>query len=260
MKTTFSGPVASLLALTLLLPAIASATVCSNANLQGTYAFVSQSLGALSRMGMLSADGNGNFTETFTISQNGGIAQNQTASGTYTVNTDCTGFLATAPLFDYTAFALLGGGESVLTNTPSPFSNFGGVGEIGQMQRIWLRNHSLGTCSLATFKGGFLGQQQGVTAAGGINPSPGVPSQLWVSVIGDGLGNTAEALLSGSTSGTYTVNADCTGTLTFANPLGNSETWDFVISGNGRTIYAIRTDSGPNSISLFAVTMVVNRL
>lgn len=254
MKATFSGPVTCILALTLLLPAIASATVCSNANLQGTYAFVSQSVGtaALSRMGLLNADGDGNYTETFTISQEGVISENQTSSGTYSVNADCSGNIDLT-LLGGTHLALLGGGDGALTTTSHLLSP---VNEIGQMQRIWLGNQSLGSCSLGSFKGGFVGTQKGVAVQASFN-GVDVPFENWVALISDGVGDTAEALLTGNTPGTYTVNADCTGTLSFPNGTGVNETWNFVISGNGRTIYALRT---AGSGGLFAETMVVNRL
>jgi hypothetical protein len=73
---------------------------CSNATLKGTYAFseISWSISAtdlptpVARAGMGTFDGNGNMTGVETINSNGVVvAANETATATYSINTDCTG-------------------------------------------------------------------------------------------------------------------------------------------------------------------------
>lgn len=44
-------------------------------------------------VGILAFDGAGNFSATYSVSVNGNVFTNQTASGPYTVNSDCTGSL-----------------------------------------------------------------------------------------------------------------------------------------------------------------------
>ncbi len=71
---------------------------CSNASLRGTFAQTGSGVitsppdqaGPFANVGTLYFDGNGSVTGALTISQNGASAQ-ATETGTYTVNSDCTG-------------------------------------------------------------------------------------------------------------------------------------------------------------------------
>ena len=73
---------------------------CSNATLQGTFAYTSTGsitappalAGPVAEVGTQTFDGTGATTATATVSQNGNILQ-LTITGTYTVNPDCTGTL-----------------------------------------------------------------------------------------------------------------------------------------------------------------------
>jgi hypothetical protein len=110
-------------------------------------------------------------------------------------------------------------------------------------------------CSNATLQGGF-----GYTSTGTLLASiPGLPPPLAgpFAEVGrqtfDGKGNTdATATLSANgniqrvtIAGTYTVNPDCTGTMTLnVSPLGLISHLDFVIDDDGAELRAIVTDSG----------------
>jgi len=73
---------------------------CSEATLEGAFAYTSigsivaapipSLVGPSAEVGLESFDGRGNVTFTFNSSQNGNIGPG-TATGTYTVNEDCTG-------------------------------------------------------------------------------------------------------------------------------------------------------------------------
>jgi len=71
---------------------------CSNASLQGTYGYTSigtitsppDIAGPIAEVGAQTFDGRGNTTATATLSSNGTIFP-LTITGTYTVNSDCTG-------------------------------------------------------------------------------------------------------------------------------------------------------------------------
>jgi|SRR5579862_7611381 len=71
---------------------------CSNATVQGTYAYTSTGTiiapadiaGPVAEVGTQTFDGTGNTAATATLSSNGAILQ-LTISGTYKVNSDCTG-------------------------------------------------------------------------------------------------------------------------------------------------------------------------
>jgi hypothetical protein len=93
-------PIAAITALALGIAPTAKADDkgCSNATLQGTFAFTSTGFitappviaGPFAEVGTQTFDGRGGTTVAATASQNGNIAQ-LTLTGTYTVNPDCTG-------------------------------------------------------------------------------------------------------------------------------------------------------------------------
>jgi hypothetical protein len=72
---------------------------CSNTTLKGTFGHKSTGFitapaalaGPLAHVSTISFDGNGAFTATGIVSQNGNIIDPVTETGTYTVNPDCTG-------------------------------------------------------------------------------------------------------------------------------------------------------------------------
>lgn len=74
----------------------AAAPLCplGNATLRGTYLVAGSGtivgLGPISAVGLVSFDGHGNSTATYTASVNGTINKGVTVTGTYTVNPDCT--------------------------------------------------------------------------------------------------------------------------------------------------------------------------
>ena len=95
---TFAIAALTTLALGLTPTAKAADKGCSNATLQGTFAFTSTGFitapanlaGPITEVGTQAFDGAGATTATATLSQNGNILQ-LTITGTYIVNPDCTG-------------------------------------------------------------------------------------------------------------------------------------------------------------------------
>src|SRR5579859_1379649 len=76
---------------------------CTNATLTGNYGFIQPS-GFIAPghsvngaevpwegVGVLTFDGAGNFSANYSVSVNGNVFTNQTGSGPYAVNSDCTG-------------------------------------------------------------------------------------------------------------------------------------------------------------------------
>lgn len=106
-----SVAIASITTLALCLAPIASAQSkgCNNANLQGTFAFTTAGsiiapsfvAGPYAEVGAQVFDGVGTTTGNLMSSQNGNISPG-TATGTYTVNPDCTGTF-TSTVGDFTA-------------------------------------------------------------------------------------------------------------------------------------------------------------
>jgi len=96
----FAITVAAALALGIAPKAQAGDKECSDATLEGRFAFTSTGFitdppdlaGPFAIVGTQTFDGDGAFTATATVSQNGNIIPVSIA-GTYTVNADCTGTL-----------------------------------------------------------------------------------------------------------------------------------------------------------------------
>jgi hypothetical protein len=52
-------------------------------------------------------------------------------------------------------------------------------------------------------------------------------------------------------SGTYTLEADCTGTMTLEGQLGGTAHWDVLVTQDGKKGRMIRTDSGARGVRTF---------
>jgi hypothetical protein len=61
------------------------------------------------------------------------------------------------------------------------------------------------------------------------------------------------AVKSAAFSGTYTINSDCTGTMTAKFPDGTSGHQDFVVADAGKTMYAVGTDTVAPGTSLSTI-------
>ena len=116
---------------------------------------------------------------------------------------------------------------------------------LGTVPSAWAQDHQ---CSNASLSGGF-----GLTGTGTVfNPSASVFAQVGRQTF-DGNGNTvatATTSINGASfpvtiTGTYTVNRDCTGSLTLhVSPVNIIVHADFVIDSGGAELRAIVTDPG----------------
>jgi hypothetical protein len=90
---------------------------CTNATLRGTYAYTSTGsvvappaiAGPAAEVGWQTFNGGGSTTVTATLSSNGNLVQFNNITGTYTVNSDCTGTFALqlAPNFTLHVFFVI---------------------------------------------------------------------------------------------------------------------------------------------------------
>jgi hypothetical protein len=122
--------------------------------------------------------------------------------------------------------------------------------------QLWARAESEPGCSLATLNGTYIMQAQGIGVGG---PAPGPFGYASVSTY-DGQGGT-QATYSGSwngvirrnqvLTGTYTVNADCTGTKTVELGGGAVSHYDTFLSPSGNMYTLVQTDSGVIVTALF---------
>jgi hypothetical protein len=222
---------------------------CSNHTLRGAYGFATdgQAFGAngaefaeFAAAGRIVFDGKGNLAGHETESLNGAITE-PTFSGTYKVLPDCTG---TAQIHNgQTAslrFMLVEGGQEVNVIDTDP-----GVVAAGQITRQQMTG-----CTLASFKGvySFVGSGS-VYGPGGELGDVAVFGRI----AADGHGHTTQssnASFNGfqdadTQVGTYTVNADCTGTATDVHQrTGQVEHVMFVLVEGGAEAKFVVTDPG----------------
>jgi len=114
--------------------------------------------------------------------------------------------------------------------------------------------HAQSGCSVASLSGnyGFI-QPAGVTHSGKKGKGANVPWQFIGVATFDGAGDISAAY-SGSlngqvftnqtTAGTYTVNSDCTGSVSYTSGGAAGSTYNFVIADGGNEIFAVDTGTG----------------
>ncbi len=222
---------------------------CSNHSLRGAYGFATdgQAFGPsgtefaeFASAGRIVFDGQGNLAGHETESLNGAISE-PTFSGTYSVLPDCSG---TAQIHNgqnaSLRFMLVEGGQEVDVIDTDP-----GVVAAGQITRQQMTD-----CTMASFKGvyGFAGSGS-VYGPGGELGDVAVFGRIEA----DGRGHTTEssnASFNGfqdadTQVGTYTVNADCTGTATSVHQrTGQVDHVMFVLVEGGTEAKFVVTDPG----------------
>jgi len=217
----------------------ASAASCSNATLKGVIGSLDAGFNAGQPEATLTqstADGNGHLTGgTFTSSTNGSIATG-TFTGTYSIAKNCTG--------SYTV---------TFTNNTTASGNF----YIDDMKK---GAQTIRTDSGFVKSGVILGQ--GAVACGLTGKKQTLAANLFGAINGvgavaiagqvilDGKGKVAGAEtaslngMSASISGTYTENANCTGTAQITPQGFNTTNFNFVVVNGGKEILLIETDAG----------------
>ena len=225
---------------------------CTNHSLRGPYGFAVEGQtgatstgtepGEIAAAGQIRFDGNGGLTGNEWESFNGAITT-ITFSGTYTVNSDCTGRAAVHNGMTATfRLMLVERGQEV-----NIIESDQGVVAAGQITRQELQR-----CSNATFRGVY-----GFAASGSFFASPGTPSELfdlavWARIVADGRGHATQqtsASVNGAYSeanetAMYTVNPDCTGSATLFHSNGTTEHVNFVVVERGTEIKFISIEPG----------------
>lgn len=227
---------------TLLALGLAAWGQCSDANVTGKYGFVGNGLdkngSPISFIGYINADGKGTFKGTETVSDNGSVFTNLPISGTYSVNSDCTGSGTTKVKgqkgIDHIALVVLSGGKNLQSvSTDAPTVQAGKAQAEGKV-----------TCTLAGLKGSYGVEAAGVFLGVGAVALDG----LFVldgsgNISGKESGSIAGTIFTAQTvSGTYTVNANCTGTFA-VTVLGQTEHATFVATDGGKEMLFVETDA-----------------
>jgi hypothetical protein len=112
-------------------PAVYASSGCTNAALAGNYAFsnpgfttptksVTGEEDPFATVGVLAFDGVGGVSVSYTLAFKGKISPGQTGTGTYTVNSDCTGSISFPTIVDFNT-VIIGGGAEIfgIETTPS---------------------------------------------------------------------------------------------------------------------------------------------
>lgn len=251
-------------------------SLCSVATLNATYAFLTTGTLPVSTttsggivpaqpiaaVGTITFNGLGGVSAVYT-GQTAGIAFSASQSGTYAVNSDCTGTLnfttsGSSAFAEHFNLVIVENGRQVLIIEDEVFrATNSGVAIIGVGQG----------CSVATLNGTYGFRTTGM-AIGNTPISTGVP--VPVAAVGtitfDGLGGIPKvaftANINGITqtpnpfvsSGKYTVNSDCTGSMGFTSIQGVGTDFNLVILGNASQILMIsQTGTTDSGVAIFHV-------
>ena len=244
-----------------LVPIVQAQSGCSNGSLQGSYGFQLKGtivgLGPIGGVARLTFDGAGNFTQTDNVTVNGfPIVPNRPGSGTYNVNADCTGTqtLNSGGQVIHTTFVIAENGMEVFDEVTDSNLVITGLGKaVSSVDDNEDDDSSPFACSLKTIKGSYATSTTGsIVSAGPVGPVGDVGVITF-----DGKGEasqTTTASLNGviipnrsSMSGSYTMNADCTGDISLVLPVPTgtiTSTSHFVLVHNGEELLTINTGVG----------------
>ena len=228
----------------------AAAEACASATLNGVYGYLLQgnlleqgSLAPYADMGSLTADGKGNFSGSGTETLAGTIASGTTLSGTYSINTDCTGSASLTYSNGIGTFhfnlIVLSNGEGITFMQTDSGSIVSGT---GRLQETGCVPGSLDGSYAFTINGTLL------DSLGNLNPYTDSGKISFDGAgkltVNDTISASGSITPNRSISGTYTTHSNCTGTVTFTDPnLGNLQMNIAILSGS-QQIRLIDTDSG----------------
>lgn len=230
---------------------------CSNGTLDGTYAFTisgwatpppktaneGKSSIPEAAVGLVTFDGAGNTATSFTLSHKGDISSGAGVPGVYSVNPDCTGFVAGAG--DFMIVVLNGGAEITGVQTDKDTT--------GTLDARLQNAHD---CAASSLSGTYSFTLAGFgTPPPHLSPgNPSVPVALGGLMSLDGGGDFTGSFTSShngeintfpSDSGMYSVNSDCTGILSDATAGAN---FAIVLLNGGAEALGIQTDNGTAAI------------
>jgi len=237
------------LALSLVLIPLPAQAACSNATVQGGFGYLltgvngSATLAAI--VGQFTADGKGKLTGSATYSNDGVITSSVVLSGTYSIKANCSGIARIISTVFATAnynLNVVSGGTRI-----DMVDNDTGTTESGYALAQGVMN-----CTLSILKGGFAFEGGGFTSAL-------VPVAFSGQGQSDGAGNLSGnetssgggTIFSGAVSGTYTINSDCTGTVSVLFN-GQQDHSTFVLVNSGQSALQMQTD--PETIITSTVT------
>ena len=219
----------------------ASAATCSDATLKGVYGFIVSGLGGdgtpRAIVGQGTADGKGNLSGTLTKSKDGTILD-LTFTATYSVAKNCTGSLTTNDEDGETRhdnFVFENGNKGwqvIQTDSGRVISGFG----LAQGAAVCGENGKKQTFA-ANLNGIVIGVGQVAYLEQVILDGKG-------NVTGSGTFSLAGAIYTVPITGTYTENADCTGSAQITPQGYSTLNFNFVVVNVGKEILLVETDTG----------------
>lgn len=220
---------------------VSPAYACSTAGLNGSYGMQRNGQTApgtvTTSVGLVVFDGKGNYSVQQTVSVNGTPTTLPPASGSYVVNSDCTGSESDASGKVISTLAVVHGGDEVLGISVVPGSSM-----TVHFERV------TGACSNATITGDYAFQRNGQAGGGialvalGTITFDGKGSQF----VGQTIDRGGTITTVSNLVGTYTINADCSGTQ-FDPGLGKVISSIIVVHG-GDQILGMSTTQGNNVV------------
>lgn len=233
------------------LPVVHAQGGCSNATLTGNYGFLFTGFNTrgpdhkaseipFDGVGLGTSDGAGNFTANFTFSENGAVYGNNPYTATYTVNSDCTGLMTSTDGNANMSFVIVSGGAEVL------FADI----DAGNTWTMDAKKAPTG-CNNATLTGNYGFTFSGFSAPA--HSTKGNETPFAGEGVGtfDGAGNVSATYNNSANGGiytnnpyaaTYSVNSDCSGTVSGA-PGGNADGASVIVS-DGAEVFFMQTDAG----------------
>jgi len=219
-----------------------AAAACSNATLKGAYGYYhgrpggSQS-GIKGVVGQIVADGQGILTASWTFSMNGAISTG-TSSGTYSISSNCTGTLTfnnedlSPANFSVVLDDAAHGFQMIQTDSGTTQLGFG------------LAQGTV-TCGLTGKKQTFATNLSGILFAN--SEVEAIVGRLTLdgkgNIVGDEIFSMFGAISEVPVTGTYTQQADCTGTAQLT-PSGSATThFNTVVVNGGKEMLLIETDN-----------------
>jgi hypothetical protein len=214
---------------------------CTNATLNGNYGFVLTGVNSSSQLtatvGQITANGSGKLTGTETVSNNGAITSDVSITGTYSLNKNCTGTATITPSGgSASTYSLVVIGTQIeMAEIDSAFTESGYALAQGKA-----------TCSDAGIKGTVAYHGIGWKVSKSLIPvafAGQIISNGAGSLTGTQAGSVGGVVYSESLTGSYSLTANCTGTITLTGSDVTTHS-NFVLVNGGMSTLVIQTDAG----------------
>lgn len=224
-------------------PVVGGTLNCNASTIKGTYGYAVSGFyesTPVANYGVFTSDGAGSFTGSATVSVGGAIASaNFTA--TYGVNPNCTGtatFVSSGVVTHLALTVNANGAVIDFVETDSLYTVSGTAQPVAP------------SCLVSDFSGPYVYAIRGWIYSAG-TPVPYADAG-WVNANGNGSFTGKSTFSSGGVifrrtlSGTYSVGAGCTGTMSVSDSLGNTGTLAITLVNNGQSALFLNTT--PNTV------------